>query len=261
MQQRVRLIFGIDRIYQDEESSQGERQKLRLKIFLVLALALAFCLCYVFLPLAFAFSPSFRLCFTPMSTLRLETFTGSAAKPYLSELANLRMTIFREFPYLYEGDLVYEENYLGVYLASPDYFLAIVFDDKKVVGATTAIPLEQETEEFKKPFVEQGYRLEDIFYFGESLLYPEYRGQGLGVKFFEVREKQAKKYQAKLATFCAVERPSDHPLKPAGYQPLHAFWRKRGYERHSELHTEYAWKDLGESGESYKPMVFWLKQL
>jgi GNAT superfamily N-acetyltransferase len=194
-------------------------------------------------------------------TLRLETFTGSAAKPYLSELANLRMTIFREFPYLYEGDLVYEENYLGVYLASPDYFLAIVFDDKKVVGATTAIPLAQETEEFKKPFVEQGYRLEEIFYFGESLLYANYRGQGLGVKFFEMREAQAKKYGANLAAFCAVERPNDHPLKPANYTPLQAFWRKRGYERQAQLHTTYAWKDVGDLTETEKPMIFWTKQL
>lgn len=196
-----------------------------------------------------------------MSTLRLETFTGSAAKPYIPELAKLRMTIFRDFPYLYEGDLGYEEKYLSTYLTSPDYFLAIVFDGEKVVGATTAIPLAQETAEFRKPFLEKGYRLEDIFYFGESLLYPEYRGQGLGVKFFEVREARAKKYDAKLTTFCAVERLPDHPLKPPDYQPLYAFWRKRGYERRSELHTSYAWKDLGETEETHKPMVFWLKQL
>ncbi len=171
------------------------------------------------------------------------------------------MSIFRDFPYLYEGDADYEENYLSTYLASPDSFLALVFDKEKVVGATTAIPLLQETEEFKKPFLEHGDDLSKIFYFGESLLASAYRGRGLGVRFFEEREKQAKKYGATLATFCAVERPIDHPLKPAGYKPLHEFWRKRGYERRAELHTKYAWKDLGETQESYKPMVFWTKQL
>jgi GNAT superfamily N-acetyltransferase len=196
-----------------------------------------------------------------VSTLRLETFTGNAAKPYLLELATLRMTIFRDFPYLYDGDLEYEQNYLNTYLTSPDSFLAIVFDGGNVVGATTAIPLLQETEEFKKPFLEQGYNLNEIFYFGESLLYAKYRGQGIGVRFFEEREKQASLYGAKLAAFCAVERPHKHPLKPVDYQPLHAFWCKRGYVRQPELRTTYAWKDLGESQESHKPMVFWTKQL
>jgi GNAT superfamily N-acetyltransferase len=193
-------------------------------------------------------------------SLRLESFTGSFTKSYIPELAQLRMKIFRDFPYLYEGDLAYEENYLSTFLASPDSFLAIVFDSDKVVGATTAIPLVQETEAFKKPFLEHGYDLSEIFYFGESLLYPQYRGQGIGVKFFEVREAQAKKYNAKLTTFCAVERPDDHPLKPATYTPLHTFWRKRGYERRAELQTVYSWKDLGETEETAKPMVFWTKE-
>jgi GNAT superfamily N-acetyltransferase len=193
--------------------------------------------------------------------LHLETFTGSAAKPYVPELARLRMTIFRDFPYLYEGSLEYEEKYLSTYLASPDSFLAVVFDEAKVVGATTAIPLLQETEEFRRPFIEHGYDLSKIFYFGESLLYPQYRGQGIGVKFFEEREKQARSYGATLATFCVVERPDDHPLKPAGYQPLHSFWRKRGFERKPKLQTTFSWQDVGEVGETHKPMVFWTKGL
>jgi GNAT superfamily N-acetyltransferase len=196
-----------------------------------------------------------------VSTLRLETFTGNAAKPYVPELATLRMTIFRDFPYLYEGSLEYEEKYLSTYLASPDSFLAIVFDDSKVVGATTAIPLLQETEEFKKPFIKHGYDLAKIFYFGESLLYPQYRGQGIGVRFFEERERQARAYGATIAAFCAVERPENHPLKPTGYQPLHKFWRKRGFERKPMLQTSYSWRDVGDVEETYKPMVFWLKGL
>ncbi|MGL4610423.1 MAG: GNAT family N-acetyltransferase [Trueperaceae bacterium] len=174
-----------------------------------------------------------------ISSLRLETFTGSAAKPYISEVAKLRMTIFRDFPYLYEGSLAYEENYLSTYSTSPNSFVAIVVDADRVVGATTAMPLLQETAEFKKPFVERDYDLAKIFYSGESLLYPQYRGQGIGVKFFEVK-KQARSYGATLAAFCAVKRPENHPLKPVDYQPLHDFWRKRGFERSPTFHTTYA---------------------
>jgi GNAT superfamily N-acetyltransferase len=139
--------------------------------------------------------------------------------------------------------------------------MAIVFDHENVVGASTAMPLVQEHQEFKQPFIDKGYSLEDIFYFGESLLLPKYRGQGLGVKFFEARENHARDQGYKLATFCAVERPENHPAQPKDYQPLHSFWRKRGFERQADLVTRYSWKDVGDSEQSDKSMVFWIKSL
>jgi GNAT superfamily N-acetyltransferase len=190
----------------------------------------------------------------------IKTFVGNDAEPYISDLAHLRIAVFREFPYLYEGDLEYEKEYLRIF-TSEKSFMAIVFDGEKVVGASTAMPLVQEHQEFKQPFIDKGYRLEDIFYFGESLLLPEYRGQGLGVKFFEARENHAREKGYKIASFCAVERPENHPSKPKQYQPLHAFWRKRGFERHSDLMTHYRWKDVGDAEQTDKAMVFWLKHL
>lgn len=139
--------------------------------------------------------------------------------------------------------------------------MVIVFDDKRVVGASTAMPLAQEHQEFRQPFIDKGYKLEDIFYFGESLLLPEYRGQGLGVKFFAVREDYARANGYRLTTFCAVERLEDHLAKPKDYQSLHAFWRRRGFERQADLVTGYHWKDIRDTEQTGKPMVFWLKQL
>lgn len=47
-----------------------------------------------------------------------------------------------------------------------------------MVGAATGVPMADETNEFKGPFVEAGWNPDEIFYFGESALLPEYRGQG-----------------------------------------------------------------------------------
>jgi hypothetical protein len=58
-----------------------------------------------------------------------------------------------------------------------------------------------------------------------------------------------------------VERPLDHPRRPAGYQPLNDFWARRGYRHHPELRTEYHWRELDEQCDSAKPMSFWLKEL
>jgi GNAT superfamily N-acetyltransferase len=94
------------------------------------------------------------------------------------------------------------------------------------------------------------------------VLLPAYRGRGLGVRFFEERERYALELgRFTHAAFCAVERPDGHPSRPPDYVPLDAFWRRRGYTRHPELVTTYSWRDVGEAQETAKPMVFWLKAL
>lgn len=174
----------------------------------------------------------------------------------------MRIEVFRSFPYLYDGDMAYERKYIDTYSRSPRSLFVLARDGDRVVGAATGIPMADETKEFKQPFIDHGYNPETIFYFGESVLLPAYRGQGIGVAFFEHREG----YARDLGTFthccfCAVERPADHPLRPAGYQPLDGFWQNRGYRKVPELNTTYRWKDVGEDVETAKPMTFWLRAL
>jgi hypothetical protein len=51
---------------------------------------------------------------------------GREIEPYLQEIAGLRITVFREFPYLYEGDLEYEMAYLRTLLNSSPLTLKII---------------------------------------------------------------------------------------------------------------------------------------
>ncbi|MBS7663744.1 GNAT family N-acetyltransferase [Pseudomonas lalucatii] len=187
---------------------------------------------------------------------------GAAIEPYIPDLARLRIEVFREFPYLYDGSLDYETDYLNTYARSADSLVVLVLDHERVVGASTGLPLADETAEFQRPFLEQGWDAERIFYFGESVLLPAYRGQGLGVGFFAKREGFARRLgRFDWCAFCAVERPLEHPRRPGGYQPLDAFWARRGYSHHPELRTEFVWQDLDEKQESAKPLSFWLKEI
>ncbi len=189
-------------------------------------------------------------------------FAGKAAEPFIDELARLRIEVFREFPYLYNGSTDYERTYLRTYLDVPESVIAIAFDDDRVVGASTGLPMSVETDEVKQPFIANGYDPEQIFYFGESVLEPKYRGRGLGVRFFVEREAHARSLgRFRLTAFCAVQRPEDHSRRPRDYQPLDEFWIKRGYRKHSELTTTFSWQDLDESSQSPKPMVFWIKHI
>lgn len=183
-------------------------------------------------------------------------------EPVLPDVARLRIEVFRSWPYLYQGSLDYEADYLQVYLDSPDSLAVLVYDGDRVVGASTALPLDHESEEFTAPFRRAGRDPSESFYCGESVLLPEYRGQGWGVRFFEEREAHARALgRFQQSCFAAVERPDSHPLRPADYVPLHAFWRRRGYQRHPELATTYSWQDVDQGEETEKPMVFWLKSL
>lgn len=177
------------------------------------------------------------------------------------DLAALRIEVFRAFPYLYEGDAAYERDYLATYMRSPGAVIIGALDGDRLVGAATATPLAEHREEFAAPFAERGLDVDDLFYFGESVLKSGYRGQGIGVRFFEERERAAREAGFGRCVFSAVVRPADHPMRPAGYAPLDRFWENRGYERIEGLVTGFSWRDIGNDAETEKPMEYWMKAL
>ncbi|MBM6552082.1 GNAT family N-acetyltransferase [Marinomonas ostreistagni] len=194
--------------------------------------------------------------------LTFQRLSGPALNQYIDELAQLRMQVFRDFPYLYDGDLAYEARYLKTYIEAPDSVIVLAFDGDKVVGASTGLPLRHETDEVQQPFINAGYNIDEIFYCGESVLLSEYRGQGAGVAFFDYREAHARTLSGmQYACFCGVQRPADHPARPVDFVPLDQFWQNRGYAEHPELTTHFSWKDVGDQDESLKPMTFWMKPL
>lgn len=195
-------------------------------------------------------------------SLEIKTVTGSKIDTYASALAGLRMSVFREFPYLYDGSLEYEKDYIQTYVQSEESIAVLAFDHENIVGASTALPMQDETPEFKLPFLNNGYNTETIFYCGESVLLEKYRGKGIYSRFFDERENHAKKLNRfKWMCFCAVQRPNDHPLRPDNYQHLDPVWNKFGYKKHPELTAAYSWKDVNKQEETEKQMVFWMKKL
>lgn len=194
-------------------------------------------------------------------SIAIKTVVGAQIEPYLADLARLRIEIFRDFPYLYDGNLAYETQYLRTYSQTIDSIVILAFDNDKIIGASTALPLSAETENVTQPFINQGFNISEFLYLGESVLEKNYRNQGIGVRFFEERETHARHLNKKYTTFCAVERPHDHPRRPANYIPLDNFWHHRGYSKQNQLVTTFSWQNLDENTESPKLMTFWLKKL
>ena len=176
---------------------------------------------------------------------------GPEIEDHWLSLAELRICVFREYPYLYEGTLDYERDYLKTYWNSPDSRVLLLRDAGRTVGASTCLPLAHEGPEFRAPFAQPG----DYFYLGESVLLPEYRGQRWGHLFFDLREARARELGGfRFTCFCAVERPFRE-----GHRSLESFWAGRGYVHHPELRSTFTWRDVGEPEETPKELSFWLR--
>ncbi len=194
-------------------------------------------------------------------SIAVHPLRGDRLDAALEDVARLRLTVFRDWPYLYDGDMDYERRYLSVYRDAPDAILVGAFDGARIVGAATGTPMEDHAAEFAAAFAATGLDLARIFYCAESVLLPEYRGQGIGHRFFDLREAHARALGRTHVAFCAVIRPDDHPARPAGARSLEPFWRGRGYAPLPGVLAQFAWRDLGEAGESVKPLQFWLGRL
>lgn len=194
-------------------------------------------------------------------SLAVEVLAGARLEAHLDDVARLRLTVFRAFPYLYAGDIEDERRYLAVYRDSPGAILVGAFDRARLVGAATGTPMEDHAAEFAAALAPTGLDLNDIFYFAESVLLPGYRGRGIGHRFFDLREAHARSLGRHHVAFCAVIRPPDHPARPAHYRPLDGFWRGRGYAPLAGVQVRFCWRDVGAREDSEKPLQFWLRRL
>jgi GNAT superfamily N-acetyltransferase len=194
------------------------------------------------------------------SDVVIKTLTGSEITASLDRLAQLRISVFREYPYLYEGDMAFELRYMREFATAPEAVLVAAFDGAELVGAATASPMWAQKPEIRGPFEDRGIDTSSLFYFGESVLLPQYRGRGIGHRFFDHREEWAARCGAQAACFAAVIRPANDPLRPADYRPLDAFWAKRGYAPVSGLKCAISWKAVGEQEERAKQLQYWMRR-
>lgn len=194
-------------------------------------------------------------------TIRFLQLNDSSIIPYLEKIGALRLRVFREYPYLYEGTLEDEYDYLKTYTTAETSLVSLAMDGETVVGVTTCLKLCEADQGFKSVFEKAHYKTDEICYLGESILLPKYRGKGIGKLFFQHREKHARTLGCHMAAFCAVDRAENHPLRPPKYRELDGFWQNQGYKKHPELQATFSWKEVHSPLKTPKTLTFWTKQL
>lgn len=192
---------------------------------------------------------------------KLQLLVGQAVIPYLSEIARLRITIFKEYPYLYKGSQEIETKYLQAYAEAPDACVFVVRAGEAIIGAVTGVPLSGEPASFTASFAGSPFPLDTVYYVGEVLFLPGYRGKGLGSRLLETLENHVSTLGRYNHLACAtIERPDDHPLRPGDYHPIDNFLTNAGFIRHPEFRVTLPWPDL-DGRVSDNTMVFWIKRL
>lgn len=187
--------------------------------------------------------------------------SGPALDLVLDQVAGLRSTVFRDWPYLYDGSPQHERDYLATYRDHPGALLVGAFHAGRLIGASTSTPMEDQSPELAAPLRSLDLAPESILWGAESVLLQPYRGIGLGHRFIDLREAHARSLGRTHVAFCSVLRPADHPAKPAVYRSNEGFWRGRGYDTLPGAELRFSWKDLGDTVETEKPLQIWLRAL
>ena len=75
--------------------------------------------------------------------------------------------IYREYPYLYNGDDKDYEAYLETYANAKDAIICVAFDGSKVIGLAAAMPMSETRKIFQQPLLDHKFDLNSLFYLGE----------------------------------------------------------------------------------------------
>jgi len=197
-----------------------------------------------------------------MSDIKIVAFTGREIDAVIPKLADLRIEIFAEYPFLYEGSLEDEKQHIKKFFAMEDAIVVAAFDQDKIVGISTAYPFIYEKESFQKLFLKHQRAPQEYFIIGEVALQKQYRRLGIGKKILQEIEAYAQKLNS-YKYFCLytfVRSPED-PRRPSDYYPETIFWKNRGFVEHPELHATVAYREIGESKKTPKKIRFWTKDI
>jgi GNAT superfamily N-acetyltransferase len=198
--------------------------------------------------------------------ITIEIFTGNDSEPYIETVSKLRIEAFKEYPYLYMGELDYERQYMRGYTKDDRAMIAIATCDGKLAGISTGIPLTSDSEivsEAKIIFLNENIDIEDYYYYGELIILPEFKGKGILTKLLSAQDELIRSWGYKHACGLTVVREDNHPLKPAGYKSPYKIGERLGYKR-TNIRTQFDWPTIQSDGRVKNEkniLEFWIKDL
>ncbi|HLC06649.1 MAG TPA: GNAT family N-acetyltransferase [Candidatus Babeliales bacterium] len=196
----------------------------------------------------------------------IKVLTQDELKTLLPFVAQLRVNIFRNYPYLYDGNIAEEMDNLEKYAQHNNSALAIAYYNENPVGFLCGSDLIHYSVHFENSvadlFKGVDLNIENYYYCADIIILPEHRGKYLAPQLFDAIENYA---QQKGYTACCfiTEHHENHPLKPRDHKSLVPLWNSLNYKK-SALITYASWQTHQVDGTiklEQHPLIFWLKNL
>lgn len=127
------------------------------------------------------------------SSITFEALRGCEITPYLNILARLRLIFYQDYPYLYDGTLEEQEDYLQKYHGSEATLVVIAKKEDQLVGAILGLPLLESLDENKKVFQEIAISQEELFYLGDNIALDECTEEGMQNEMYSLFEAELRK--------------------------------------------------------------------
>lgn len=70
-------------------------------------------------------------CSDEIVSIKIQRVSKEFAKEHILEIAALRINVFKDFPYIYDGSVDYEVKYLDLYFKAPNRTFILAFDEKQ----------------------------------------------------------------------------------------------------------------------------------
>lgn len=190
--------------------------------------------------------------------IKIDVYIGKEIEPFLDLLSEWRVKFFKEPPYLYVGTIESDKEHTRDYLVDERSTVAIARSEDQIVGISTGIPLNSQSNFIKvlqSLFRSNHKDPSSYYYFGEVMILPEYRGQGLTRKLFKAQEKLAVQWGYQNAALLTVVREN--------YFDLDNMWQHLGYTK-TEMELIVNWPTIQKDGSvrnSDNRMPVWIKKL
>jgi hypothetical protein len=184
-----------------------------------------------------------------LQSARIVLAKGKEIEPYIDQLVDLHVAVFREPPYYCEWTLEEYVPFIEMYAKSEEGLACMLFEGKRLIGAATGMPLKEMPELWLKSFKGPTDR---TYYLGEELILEKYRNRHLGKELFEQFEKSIPRSYDTLA-FLRLDDPSEISLNE--------ILRSRGCVENKEIELSFPWKDIRTKETSEHKFYFWDKTI
>lgn len=195
----------------------------------------------------------------------IKVLVNSELQKILPFIVEQRIALFREYPYLYEGNAKEENTYITWFSKLPHSAVAVAYLGKNPVGFITGTGFTGFSEHFEGSidlFKRADLNPSAYYYIAEIVILPSYRGNHLSKRLFDALEAYA--YKCGYTASCFVTESHDvHPLKPKNYRSLKPLWTGLGYAK-SSLFIHFSWLTIQPNNSAVQQehkLDYWIKDL